>query len=411
MGRWRGSAACCAERCELSAQPTIMISAGEASGDLHAAHAVEALRASGIEPKLLGMGGPQLEALGMRLVLDARELAVVGIVEVLVQYRSIMKKLEKLRDALRREKPDLLICVDYPDFNLKLCETARECGVPVLFYVSPQVWAWRPKRVERIGRLVDAMAVLFPFEVDFYRRAGVPVRYVGNPLLDQVDMHPDRAALRAEFGLGERPAVALLPGSRRGEIARILPLVLDSARRLVDALGAVDFLLPMATTLPRELIEGLVAEQPGGAPAGLQLLDGRAHDAVAASDAVLCASGTATLEVGLIGTPLAIVYRVNPITYAIMRRLMTIDDIGLVNIVAGRRIAREFVQRDARPQAIADELQRLLQDRDYAEAMRAAMAGLREKMGEGGGARRVAALIAEMLDDLPGTLARLRAGQ
>jgi lipid-A-disaccharide synthase len=386
-------------------QPKIMISAGEASGDTHAAHAIEALRAKGIEPKLLGMGGPKLEALGMELVLDARELAVVGIVEVLVQYRSILKKLNHLRDALRREKPDLLVCVDYPDFNLKLCETARECGVPVLFYVSPQVWAWRPKRVERIGKLVDVMAVLFPFEVDFYRKAGVPVRYVGNPLLDQVPQNPDRAALRTEFGVGDKPVLGLLPGSRRGEIQRLLPVMLESVRELIARVGPIDCLLPVAGTLPRELI----AEPVEASRLPIRLLDGRAHDVIAASNAVLTASGTATLEVGLVGTPMAIVYRVQPITYFIMRRMMIINDIGLVNIVAGRRVVQEFLQGDAKPKLIADELQQLLQDADYAAQIRAELAQLREKMGEGGGAENVAALMAEMLADPKGTPQRILA--
>ena len=198
--------------------PRLMIAAGEASGDHHAARFVEALRRRGHAPELVGMGGPHLQAAGMELVVDCRKLAIIGIVEVLIHWKRIMRELEKLRARLRRDRPDLLILVDYPEFNLKLAETAREVGVPVLFYVSPQVWAWRPHRVRRIGRLVDMMAVLFPFESAFYERAGIPVRYVGHPLVDEI--HPSMPAAEARLARGRdrAPAADHAGGRRRAAV-------------------------------------------------------------------------------------------------------------------------------------------------------------------------------------------------
>lgn len=379
----------------MTDRPHLMISAGEASGDHHAARFVRALQRRGHEPRLSGMGGPRLAATGMDLVVDCRDLAIIGIVEVLIHWRYIMRQLEKLRAALRASPPDLLVLVDYPEFNLKLAETARECGVPVLFYVSPQVWAWRPHRVAKIGRLVDMMAVLFPFEVDFYERAGVPVRYVGHPLVDEI--HPEVGAeeARAEFGLDpERPTLGLLPGSRRGEIERLLPLLLDAAGELERRRGPVNLVLPLAATLDADPVRERIAAS------GLDVrlvTGGRAYDVIQVCDAIVTASGTATLEVALMGVPMAVVYRVNWLTWQIMHRMMTVDDIALVNIVAGRRIVQEFVQRNARPAAIATEAERLLDDTAYRERIRNDLADVRQRMGEGDGPDRVAALIEELL--------------
>jgi len=373
-----------------------MISAGEASGDHHAARFVQALHRRGYRPSISGMGGPRLAAEGMELVVDCRELAIIGIVEVLVHWRRIMRELEKLRERMRAAPPDLLILVDYPEFNLKLAETAREMGVPVLFYVSPQVWAWRPHRVERIGRLVDMMAVLFPFEVAFYQRAGVPVRYVGHPLVDEIHPEISTTEARREFGLdNDRPTLGLMPGSRQGEIQRLLPLLLSAAGTMEAEGGALNLLLPLAATLDPEPLQAIIDESG----LDVQLVPGgRSYDVIPVCDAVITASGTATLEVALLGIPMAVVYRVNWLTWQIMHRLMTVEDIALVNIVAERRIVQEFVQRQARPEAIARESLRLLHDADYRERMVTELARVRERMGEGGGPDRMADLIAEMLD-------------
>lgn len=380
----------------MTEAPRLMISAGEASGDHHAARFVAAMQRRGIDPVLCGMGGPHLQKAGMELIVDCRSLAIIGIVEVLIHWRRIMRELEKLRDRLRSEPPDLLILVDYPEFNLKLAETAREVGVPVLFYVSPQVWAWRPHRVQRIGALVDRMAVLFPFEAPFYERAGIPVEYVGHPLVDDIRPTVSVEQAREEFALdGTRPTLGLMPGSRNGEVQRLLPLLLDAARRVQSARGPVNLVLPLANTLE----EASVRKRIDASGLDVNLVPGgRAYDVIQVCDAVLTASGTATLETALMEVPMAVVYRVNWLTWQIMHRMMMVDDIALVNIVAERRIVQEFIQRDARPQAIADEAVRLLDDSAYREQMITDLAEVRHRMGEGGGPDRMAAVIERMLE-------------
>lgn len=375
-----------------------MISAGEASGDMHASLALEELAKAGVEFSSFGMGGPMLEALGTELVLDCRELSVIGIFEVLIQYRKLLKKLNHLRDSLRREKPDMLVIVDYPDFNLKLAETAKELGIPVLFYISPQVWAWREKRVHRIGSLVSMMAVIFPFEVPFYEKANVPVRYVGHPLVDEVHSELSHEDAREEFCNNTQvKTLGLLPGSRNGEVKRVLPTMLATLDIIFEKHPDLNVLLPRAATLdPMILSDLLIAHKDR-----VKVIDGRAYDVMQACDAVISASGTATLETAMMGVPMAIVYKINAISYAIMSRMIRIKNIGLVNIVAEKRIVQEFIQKKASPTDIAAEVDKLLTNQAYSAKMRDEMRTVREKMGDGGGSRNVALLLREMLEKLP----------
>lgn len=373
-----------------------MISAGEASGDTHAAHALDELRAAGIAFEAFGMGAGALEASGTELIVDCRDLAVIGIVDVLINYPRFLARLRLLRDTMRNRRPDLLIIVDYPDFNLKLAETARELGIPVLFYISPQVWAWREGRVERIASLVSHMAVLFPFEVDVYARAGVPVSYVGHPLVDDAHSPFDRDEARAHLALAaDAPIVTLLPGSRNGEIRRQLPPMLETAALLLARQAATRFVLPLAPTLEREPIEALL--QASALP--ITLVEGQTCNAIRAADVVLTSSGTATLETALLGTPMVILYIVAPLNYAIMSRMIRIPDIGLVNIVAGKRIVPEYLQKAATPAALCAELHSLLNDDDRANEMRREFDAVREAMGKGGASARVAELVATMLSE------------
>ena len=372
-----------------------MISAGEASSDMHAAHALRALKKQGVQFDCFGMGADKLEAVGMELTLDCRELAVIGIVDVLVNYPKFLKRLKLLREIMRQRKPDLLIIVDYPDFNLKLAETAKALGIPVLFYISPQIWAWRKKRIKRIGKLVDHMAVLFPFEVDVYEQADIPVRYVGHPLVDDAHSPFDKTQARNHLELNDSVLVSLQPGSRNGELSRNLPLMLQSAALLKDKHPSVEFVIPVAPTLNRSQVEYFVKQTD----VNVTLIDGQSYNVMRAADAVLTASGTATLETAMLGTPMAVMYVVNAINYALMKRLIQIDDIGLVNIVAGSRICEEFVQSDATPQAMADELERLLFNAEYRREMQHELREVREKMGTGGASDKVAKLIRDMLFD------------
>ncbi len=371
---------------------TVMVSAGEASGDAHAAHALEALQAK-IDVECFGMGAGALQGVGVELIVDCRDLAVIGIVDVLVNYPGFMKRLALLRETMRQRKPDVLLIVDYPDFNLKLAQTAKSLGIPVLFYISPKVWAWRSGRVRRISELVTHMAVLFPFEVEIYQRAGVPVTYVGNPVVaDAVSAFSATDARKHFELLPDRPVVTLLPGSRTGEINRNLPAMLATAELIAKEIPECQFLLPVAPTLEAGFINDRIGDT---GPASLTVVTGNSRDAMRAADVALVASGTATLETALVGTPLVVMYIVNQINYAIMKRLIRIPDISLVNIVAGRRIVPEYVQHEATPEAMAGDVLSLLQDSTRREQMQADLQHLKAMMGDGGASERVAQLIVQ----------------
>jgi len=369
----------------------IMVSAGEASSDAHAAHALDALD---VDFHAFGMGAGLLEKSGTELVVDCRELAVIGIVDVLLNYHKFLKRLRLLREEMRRRQPDLLLLVDYPDFNLKLAETAKELGIPVLFYVSPQVWAWRAGRVPRIGSLVSHMAVLFPFEVAIYENAGIPVTYVGNPVVaDAVSAFTTQEA-RVHFNLDlDAPVVTLLPGSRNGEINRNLPAMLATAQLIAESEPQCQFLLPVAPTLTRSFVEQVVSTDK---PPKLQVVIDDSRHAMRAADTILVASGTATLESALVGTPMVVMYIVNRINYAIMRRLIKISDISLVNIVAGKRIVPEYVQDAATPEAMAHDVLSLLQDSDRRSEMLREIEIVRQRMGDAKASMRVAKLIRQL---------------
>jgi lipid-A-disaccharide synthase len=371
-----------------------MISAGEASGDLHASNLVTAYGELGGEASFWGMGGPKLNAAGSELLVDSRDLAYIGFVDVILHYRKIVRELHRLRDAMRERRPDLVVLVDYPGFNMKLAHCAKSLGIPVLYYISPQVWAWRPQRINEIGRVVDMMAVLFPFEADIYRAARVPVRFIGHPLVDTVTVNTERSALHQQLGLRKgRPTVGFLPGSRHGEVSLILPILARAAKQLREQLGPVNCLVPVAHTLDPGKVQAIAESMH----ADLITVQGRTYDVINACDAIATSSGTATLETAILGVPMTIVYRVGRLNYYLLKRLVTVDNIGLANIVAGRRIVREFIQQQARPADIAAELVRLLQDKGYAERMRHDLAEVKQRLGTGGANRRIAELVAELL--------------
>ncbi|MDD3517239.1 MAG: lipid-A-disaccharide synthase [Chromatiales bacterium] len=372
-----------------------MLAAGEASGDLHAANLVRALDAMRPGLHYSGMGCGAMREAGVDVVVDATELAVVGLWEVLARYGDIRRAFRRLCEHMERNRPDLLILIDYVEFNLRLAKVAKRLGVRVLFYVSPQVWAWRPGRIRRIGRCVDMMAVLFPFEEDVYRRHGIPVRYVGNPLVDVVRPTMSREDARAHFNLdATRPILGLLPGSRQGELRRHLPVITKTCRLLREQIPDLQLIMPIApgVDVARDVTPHLQDDD------GIQLVTAQGYDVMHACDALIAASGTVTLEAGLIGTPMVIIYRLAPLSYAILKPMLRIPDIGLVNIVAGRRIAPEFLQGEARPEAIAAEVRRLLADADHNRTQREALREVRTKLGAGGGAENVARLASEMLD-------------
>jgi lipid-A-disaccharide synthase len=374
---------------------TIMISAGEASGDLHAANLIKALHRIDPSIKSKGMGSDKLRDAGVEILVDCADIAVVGIVEVLANYHLIKQALNKLVDEIRRSPPDLLILVDYQEFNFRLAKIAKQHGIRVLFYISPQVWAWRPHRVHKIGKMIDMMAVLFPFEEKFYRNANVPVTFVGHPLVDETRPDKTPAECFDDYRLNEnKKIIGLFPGSRKGEIKRVLPVLLDAAELLKNKHRDIQFILPVASTLNTQYIQSFLT---GHSHLDIRVIKDRSYNIMQICHAIMTASGTATLEIALMGIPNVIVYRVAPISYFILKRMITIDNIGLVNIVAEKNIVREFIQDEANPERIATEVDRLLYDDTYRENMIDELAKVKEKLGKEGGSNNIAQLAYDML--------------
>ena len=373
-----------------------MISAGEASGDMHAANVVKALHTHDKTIEVYGMGSQQLQDAGAELLIDCSDIAVVGLIEVLFSYRKIIKALNTLRDSLRNDPPDLLILVDYQEFNFKLAETAKQLGIKVLFYISPQVWAWRKHRVHKIGKIIDMMAVILPFEEKFYKEANVPVRFVGNPLVDEARANKDRASCMLDYGLKtDTQVVGLFPGSRKGEIKRVLPIQLKAAEQLNRQKPGLQFILPIASTLHEGHFEAQLAQYKH---LNIKLVKDLPYNVMQCCDAIIVASGTATLEIALMGIPSCITYKIAYFSYFILKQLITIDRIGLVNIVAEKDIVKEFIQFDAQPELIADEIMQLLDNQEYRQNMLDEMKKVRDKLGKTGGINNMAELVLEMLE-------------
>jgi lipid-A-disaccharide synthase len=337
--------------------------AGEASGDLLAAHLIEALKARRPELSFSGIGGAKMAAQGFDSVVPMEKLAVRGYAEVLRHYREIMAIRRSLVERLLAERPRAFIGVDSSDFNLELERRLKDAGIPAIHYVSPAIWAWRGWRVKRIARSVTHLLAMFPFEPELYRDAGVPVTYVGHPLADVIPLDPDRGKARAELRLpaGSR-VVALLPGSRRSELHYMADLFVLTARRLLQDVPTAHFVCPTATRETRDLFAAALRRHRTAEELPVTLMFGHSHEALAAADVALVASGTATLEAALLKTPLVIAYRQSPITWALQRRMLYLPYIGLPNILAGEQLVPEFVQQKATPGALAEALLALLHD-------------------------------------------------
>jgi len=377
----------------------VLFSAGDASGELHAAALAEELsrRAPGVE--MFGLGGPAMEKAGVELVVPQRELAVGGLVEVLLDLPRIVSVWRRMTRALAERRPELVILVDSPDFNLPFAKRAKRRGVPVLYYVSPQVWAWRRGRVRKIAARVDRLAVIFPFEPAVYAGTGVPVDFVGHPLLDRLAplaAESDRAEAKRALGLApERPLVLLLPGSRRNEVRRTLPLQLAVARAVHARDPRVGFAVAVAPSIARESVDEALAQVPLPSLLDLAVIEGRTYEGIRAADVALAKPGTVTLEVALLGTPLVVTTRVNALTAWLIRRLVRVSSYTMPNLIAGRPVVPEFLQEDADPERIAEALLRLLSG-PAREAQLAELAGVREALGGGGAAARAARIAEEM---------------
>jgi len=375
----------------------ILIVAGEASGDLHGSQLVRAMKLEQPGLSFYGVGGGKLKEAGVDLWADVADMAVVGLTEVVPKLRMILTVMNRLKKSMRSLKPDLVILIDYPDFNLPLARSAKKNGIPVFYYISPQVWAWRKGRIKTISRVVDRMAVILPFEEAIYRQAGVDASFVGHPLLDVAQATHSRSETLQRFGLQENvTTVALLPGSRKGEVSRLLPDMLKAARILTEKISPVQFLLPVADTLDVSWMNALIA---GANSPEIRLVQGATYDAVAAADVAIVVSGTATLETALLGTPLIVIYSVSALTYMIGRMLISVEHIGLVNIVAGKSVAPELIQHEANPERIAAEVLKILNDAGRRKVMQEELSLLREKLGRPGAAKRVARMALTLMQN------------
>ncbi|GMR01419.1 MAG: lipid-A-disaccharide synthase [Gammaproteobacteria bacterium] len=375
---------------------TIMIVAGETSGDLLAASVVDAINKNNPHYSVCGLGGSALAATGAKMLGDITDLAVMGIWEVLVKYRKIRRVLSHLESELAARKPDLLILVDYVEFNLKLAKTAKRLGIKVLFFVSPQVWAWRHGRVKKIGSRIDMMAVLFPFEVKFYRQHNVPVSYVGHPMIERIKPKYHYEDGLKKFNVKpDHPVIGLFPGSRKSEIKYNLPVMIETAEGLKKQHPSAQFLLPVASNLSEDYIRAHM----GNTRLDVKLITGYPYDVIQLCDVILTASGTANLEIALLGKPMVVLHRIAAFSYFILIRLVTIKLYSLVNIFSDKEVVKELVQKNATPERAMVEINRILDDNTYRQTMIDALADVKIQMGTGGAAENVARLVEQLLND------------
>jgi lipid-A-disaccharide synthase len=374
----------------MTRAPSIMVVAGEASGDLHGAGLCAALRTLSPSTRVFGMGGERMRAAGAEIVADVSRGAVVGGTEAVSSVPALYRVYRRLRRVLERERPGVLVLIDFPEFNLRLARAARTAGVPVVYFVPPQIWAWRGRRIKTIRRLVSLVLAVFPFEQAFYRDAGVPVEFVGHPLLDALVEAPTRAEARRVLGIADDGLViGLLPGSRRGEATQMLPLMRESAARLSADWPHARFVLAQAPTLDDALLHEAVA----GAPV-IRVVRDATHMVMRAADLLLVTSGTATLEAALLGTPMIVCYRLSRVTELLAKLLVRVPWISLANLTLGRAVVPELCRRrDVTVERLVDEARRLLESPEARDAQRTAFAELRAQLGEPGVGRRAAQII------------------
>ena len=340
---------------------TIMIVAGEASGDMHGANLVREMLK--IDPALnfYGIGGKKLREEGVKLLANASDMAVVGLTEVISKLGSIFKIMGMMKRSLDERRPDLVILIDYPDFNLPLANAAKKRGIKIFYYISPQVWAWRKGRIGQIKKTVDKMAVILPFEVDTYGQEGFTVNYVGHPLLDMVKLNYSKQESRKKFGLAENKiTIGILPGSRLSEVGKLMPELLRASEILAQKMPEVQFVLPLADTLEEKIITEIIS----GFNVKVKIISGHTYDVISCADLALVASGTATLETALLGIPMVIVYKISLLSYLIGRLFVDVKNIGLVNIIAGKTIVPELIQGDASGKRIAAESLSILKNEE-----------------------------------------------
>ena len=367
----------------------IFISAGEASGDLHGANLAASIRAIAPETKMSCLGGPGLKGAGVPVIVDNRKISVIGISEVFSQIRSIYAAWVAIKSHLQASRPSVVVLIDFPDFNLLLGRFAKKMGSRVFFYISPQVWAWREGRVKTIGRLMDGMAVILPFEKAFYAARGIAVDYVGHPLTDSMKDLPEKVACDRVYHDFGAPLVGLLPGSRRGEIERFFDLLMDAGRIILESFPEARFIMPVASSIDSRELEGRVA----GRRLPVRIVRNDTYRAIKSCDLILTKSGTVTLEAAILQTPMVAFYKVSKVSKRIGELLATTDFVTLPNLIAGREIIPEFARKEPTARVLADSALKLLHSPVLLAEQRSEFAKIREQLGSGGVSDKVARMV------------------
>lgn len=392
----------------LKKKRVIMIVAGEASGDAHAAKLVKALRSSGSETsfEFFGSGGQNLRDAGVETLVDADDLAIVGLPEIARALPMFWKTFQTLKREAAKRKPDAVILVDFPDFNLKLAKSLKKQGLKIVYYIAPQLWAWRSHRVKTIKNSVDLLLTILPFEKDWFQKQGMPrVEYVGSPLVREVFPKLSKEEFCAKHKLDPaKPIVALLAGSRSKEIARILPVMIETAAMMKEKDPELQFVAALARSVPPAVAGGVlsvpsaVADGSDAAPK-IIVVQNETYEALNAADAAAVTSGTATLETAIIGAPMAIVYKTSTLNYALLRPLIGVEHFGLINLIAGERLAKEFIQSDFAAETLAEELFRLLEP-ETNRKMRERLKAAADTLGHGGASKRAAEAILGLMSQV-----------
>jgi lipid-A-disaccharide synthase len=369
-----------------------LIVAGEASGDMYGAEVARALTRLFTPVRLYGLGGQRMREAGVEMEGDISHTAVVGPFEAITYFGALYRIFRRIADRVEAERPDAAILIDFPDFNLRLAKRLKAAGIPVIYYISPQVWAWREGRVKQIREVVNKMLVIFPFEEEIYRKAGMDVEFVGHPLIDMVKPTSTKEEFCKKYHLDPRkPIVAMLPGSRRKEVRYILPTLCEAAERILKEKPDTQFVLPMASGLERELIDGIVLNHP------VTVVPGETYNAVRYARAAMVASGTATLETALLGTPEVIVYRISAATWFLGKFLLKVRLFGIVNIILGEEVVPELFQEKFTPDAVSTMTLRLMDDVWTQSKIRGSYELLRRQLGSGKVADRVAEIVSRVI--------------
>ncbi len=375
----------------MSTTPHIFISAGEASGDLLASDLTQALLKQQSNLLISGMGGQLMQQAGVNIIQDGNEVALVGVIEIIKHLKTLRRVFNKIKNHLAATQPDLVILVDFPGFNLRLAKIAKAMGIKVLYFVSPQIWAWHYGRIKKIKQYVDHMAVLFQFEETLYQKENMPVSFVGHPLMQLVKKTASKEQLYQQYQLNPaQPIVALFPGSRCTEIERLLPIIRDTLPLIQARLPQTQFILPLANSLSIETLQPWLTPE-------MRIIENNTYNILQVCDAAIAASGTVTLEIALSRVPLVITYKLSKLTHLLSKLVVKVKNIGLCNIVAQEQVAKEFLQYRAKPSAIANETIKILTDHHYRQNILNKLDSIPSKLGDGHCANKTAALALRML--------------